>query len=255
MGFGRNVKSKVYHNPAMNLHPLISRLCAFSVWAAVAMLVVYWGLRLGVRPAAGPPAMVVDFPAVSGAGDLTRLFGTPAPPPPPPAPPPMSTRFRLVGLVAPLVAGTGDSVAVALIGVDGQAPKAYQIGMVVDGDLVVQSIAGRSVALGPPGAPVSVVLEVPPLPTPAVGYLPPLPQGFSPAPMPAPMPAAVQAPLPMTANTPPPPPPPAEAPAPNAGDPGAVAPAEAFQRIPSRGGNRSPSGGRGPGDGPQGRGN
>src|SRR5207248_8673497 len=80
----------------------------------------------------------------------------------------------------------------ALIGVDGKTPRAYRVGSVVDGDLVLQSVSLRSAAIGPASGAPAVVLEVPPLPVPGAGTLPP----------PAPMTPPVSGPVPPVAGPP-----------------------------------------------------
>jgi len=173
---------------------MTARLSAFFVWAALAATAVFWALRLGnVSPTA--PAHTVPVSGVSlPHGDLTRLFGA-EPPPVAAAETPMpeiSSRFRLIGVVAPRTAG---GPGIALISVDGKPPRAFRAGAAVDGDLVLQSIESRGVALGPRGAAAQARLELPPLPPPATGSLPPaglVAAGASPAPvgMPAPPAAA-----------------------------------------------------------------
>jgi general secretion pathway protein C len=151
---------------------MTARLSAFFVWAALAATAVFWALRLGnVSPVA--PAHTVPVSGVSlPHGDLTRLFGA-EPPPVAAAEAPMpelSSRFRLIGVVAPRAPG---GPGIALISVDGKPPRAYRAGAAVDGDLVLQSIESRGVALGPRGAAAQARLDLPPLPPPATGSLPP----------------------------------------------------------------------------------
>ena len=165
-----------------------SRLVAMAVWAAVAASAVFWGYRLFVKPAAVPPQASV---AVAGApavgGDLTRLFGAPAPvePPPSDAAAPADARFKLVGVVAPV---RGQRSGLALISVDGKAARAIGIGGVVDGDLSVVSVSHRRVELGVRGGGGTVALELPALPEAARGT-PDSAAALTP-PMPAPAPPA-----------------------------------------------------------------
>ena len=165
-----------------------SRLVAMAVWAAVAASAVFWGYRLFVKPTAVPPQASV---AVAGApavgGDLTRLFGAPAPleAPPSEGAPPADARFKLVGVVAPVA---GQRSGLALISVDGQAARAIGIGGVVDGDLAVVSVSHRRVELGARGGGGTVALELPALPEPARGT--PDSAGALTPPVPVPAPAA-----------------------------------------------------------------
>jgi general secretion pathway protein C len=166
-----------------------SRLVAMAVWAAVAASAVFWGYRLFVKPAAVPPQASV---AVAGApavgGDLTRLFGAPAPvaPPPSEAAVPADARFKLIGVVAPVA---GQRSGLALISVDGKAARAVGIGGVVDGDLAVVSVSHRRVELGVRGGGGTVALELPALPEAARGT-PDSAAAAAVPPMPAPAPAA-----------------------------------------------------------------
>jgi general secretion pathway protein C len=159
------------NNPRM-----LARLSAFVIWAAVAASAVFWLLRLIVE--ADPPpshATPVGF-TVAGTGDWSRLLGRPQPAvevddeddsePAPMA----SSRYRLVGVVAPRAAARPEGVA--LIAVDNGPAKAYRVGAVVDGTTVLQSVHGFGATLGPRGGAAEVRLDLPALPPPATGTLP-----------------------------------------------------------------------------------
>ena len=154
---------------------MLARLSAFVIWALVAATAVFWGLRLFVRAPTAPSYAVAVGESDATRGDLSRLLGA--------APvaqvalataPPESSRFKLLGIVAPKN-GTSDAArvpyGVALIAVDGKMPKAYAVGARVDGDLVLQTVSLRTVkiASGPGAAPIT--LELPPLASPATGNL------------------------------------------------------------------------------------
>lgn len=146
------------------------------MWAAAAACGLYWGLQIFVQPAAAPPHTQTAAAAPVSAGDLTRLLGND---PPPPAPDeaapeaPADSRFQLIGVVsAPARAAAREGVA--LIAVDGQSPKAFRVGAVVDGQTVLQSVAARGVTLGLRDGPVLVALNLPPPAEPATGVLPSL---------------------------------------------------------------------------------
>jgi hypothetical protein len=172
----------------------------------------------------------VGAPAVGG--DLTRLFGAPAPvaPPPTEAPVPADARFKLLGVVAPVA---GQRSGLALISVDGKAARAVGVGGVVDGDLAVVSVSHRRVELGPRGGGNTMSLELPAVPEAARGTLDAAATGVPPMPAPA-MPTAPSVGLPQGVVVPPGVPPrpalrrnvpPAVAPnTPNAADPTAVPP-------------------------------
>jgi len=127
--------------------PMPARLTAFLVWALVAASVVAWGLRLLIRAPSAPAHTLSVGESVAMNGDLTRLFG--AQPVEAVAAAPaveLGSRFRLTGVLAPKAPDTN---GVALIAVDGKMPKAYGVGSVLDGDLVLQSVALRSATIGP----------------------------------------------------------------------------------------------------------
>lgn len=162
-----------------NLRMLV-RLCAFVVWALVAGSAVFWGLKVSARGPVAPSHAVAVGEASVTRGDLSKLLGTgPAPvvasAEPLAAEPDVAGRFKLVGVMAPKKDAGGEKrTGLALISVDGKTPKAYGVGAVVDGDMVLQRVSMRSAAIGPnEGA--AVILEVPPLVPAATGSLPPVP--------------------------------------------------------------------------------
>jgi general secretion pathway protein C len=163
---------------------MTARLLAFVVWAAVAATAVFWALRLLVSAPPAPPHTVAAADAGAARGDLARVFGAePVAGPAPVAPAP--SRFQLLGVVAPRP-GSPPRVAVALIAVDDQPARAYRVGAPVDDRLVVQAVQGRTVSLGPRGAPAEVQLELPSLPEAATGTLPMGPTGPKAAARPSP---------------------------------------------------------------------
>jgi general secretion pathway protein C len=155
---------------------MLSRLSAFVIWALVAGTVVFWGLRLAVRaPAAPAYAVAVGDPGAVRA-DLSRVLGntptvTAAAAPPAEA----SSRFKLIGIMAPKGGVTPPeqhNPGVALIAVDGKPPRAFGVGARLDGDLVLQSVSLRTASIGPAQGAPYVQLELPPLPAAATGTLP-----------------------------------------------------------------------------------
>jgi general secretion pathway protein C len=124
---------------------MASRLAAMIVWAAAAASAVFWGYRLFVKALPVPPqAALVETGVPPVGGDLTRLFGAPAAEAlaAEEAVPPADARFKLVGVVAP---GRGQRGGLALISVDGKAPRAVGIGGMVEGDLALVSVSHRRV--------------------------------------------------------------------------------------------------------------
>jgi general secretion pathway protein C len=166
---------------------MLARLSAFVIWALVAATAVFWGLRLFVRPSTAPAYAVTVGEAGAVRGDLSRVLGaTPANVPTQFAPA-TSSRFKLLGIVAPRAAQASEVVepgraphGVALIAIDGKMPKAYAVGARVDGDLVLQSVSLRTVSIAGEGAP-AITLELPALSAPATGTLPGAMAGSGPA--------------------------------------------------------------------------
>jgi len=177
-----------------------ARLSAFIIWALVAASIVFWGLRLFVKPPVAPLHTQLAADAGPARVDLTRMLG--APPAPAAAPsvqsPGLSSRFQLTGVMAPKIAG---GPGIALIAVDGKMPRAYRVGAAVDGELVLQSVSLRTASIGPTQGAPAVVLELPVLPPPATGSLPPIASMAPPAAGPVPPMAA--APMPVQPVAPP----------------------------------------------------
>ena len=143
------------------------------VWALVAASGLFWALRLFVVPAPVPPRTTVASNAPAVGGDLTRLFGVDAPPPTPQAAveSPAESRFQLIGVVAAQPRGAARE-GVALIAVDGKAPKAFRVGAVVEGQTILKSVAARGATLGTRDGATPVNLTLNPLPPAATGTLP-----------------------------------------------------------------------------------
>jgi general secretion pathway protein C len=153
---------------------MLARLAAFFVWALVAAGVVYWSLKLLVRAPTAPAHSVAVTGTPAGRGDLTRLLGaSPVANAVPVAMAPQASRFRLHGVMAPKAQPTAkpSGQGVALISVDGKAPRAYEVGARLDAGLVLQSVSLRGAAIGPAEGGALVSLEMPPLPPAATGRL------------------------------------------------------------------------------------
>ena len=151
---------------------MTARWLAFGFWAAAAATAVFWGLKLFVPGARAPEHTTIAATAAAPRGDLRRIFGSdPVAPVVVAEEPPPSSRFQLVGVVAPR--GTRAREGVALIAVDGKTPKVYRIGAPVDGDLVLQSVRARGATLGTRNGGANVSLDIPPPQPAATGMLPP----------------------------------------------------------------------------------
>ena len=205
---------------------MVARLSAFVIWALVAATAVFWGLRLLVRAPAAPSYAVAVGDAAAVRADLSRVLGSaPVATAGAVAAPEVSSRFKLIGIMAPK--GTQATPApsgngVALIAVDGKPPRAFVVGSQLDGDLVLQSVSMRTASIGPAQGAASVKLELPPLPVAATGTLAPLTSGStsgsaSPG-MPAPPPMTPPQPVPMRPGLVPAPMPPAQAVPPQPGE-------------------------------------
>ena len=145
----------------------------FSVWLLLGGSVAYWGLQLLVRPLAVPAATLPAGEGQSGPVDLSRLLGAVVNEAPAEAEAPVSTRLRLVGVVAPKNARAADTgEGVALIEVDG-VTRTVRVGAVVDGELRLLRVDTRSASLGRFGQAPTQVLEIVPPAAPTTGSLPP----------------------------------------------------------------------------------
>ena len=133
------------------------RLATFVLSLLAAGSVVYWGLKLSAssRPVSVQPAQAAGAMAVD-AGALARLLGGGAQPTAAPVAS-ASSRFALNGIIT-----EGAHAGAALIAVDGKLAKPLRVGAKVDDNLVLQSVAPRSVSLGASvDGPASITLEIP----------------------------------------------------------------------------------------------
>ncbi|AVS98074.1 MULTISPECIES: hypothetical protein [Paracidovorax] len=133
------------------------RLGTLALWVLAGASVVFWGLRLAVRPAPIAAPVAAPAPAAPDAQALARLLGAgPAAPSAPAAREP--SRFALQGVLA----GTASGGGAALIAIDNQPARPFRLGATVAEGLVVQSLGRRQVRLGPSrGGEATVTLEVP----------------------------------------------------------------------------------------------
>lgn len=150
---------------------MLTRWSTFTLWALVAASAVYWSLRVFVQPAPAPAGTVVATAEGPLRGELQRLLG--ADPPPVEAAPVAvaDPRFQLLGVLS-APGARAEREGVALIAVDDRPPRAYRVGMVVDGDTVLQAVHPRGAQLGPRGGLALVALELPPPAAAATGSLP-----------------------------------------------------------------------------------
>ena len=151
---------------------MFARLSAFVVWAIVAATAVFWTLRLTAHSPNVPAHAIALGKAGAANGDLTRLLGATPLASAGVASPEASSRFHLLGIIAPRSGGAAPSRSgVALIAVDGNLARAFSVGSSIDDDLVLQSVSLRTASLGPAQGARAVLLELPALPAPATGVL------------------------------------------------------------------------------------
>jgi hypothetical protein len=132
-----------------------ARWLSFVVWALLAASLAYWGLALGAR---GPQAPAQLRPADTGTpaqGDWARLLAPVAEPAAAPAG--GAGRYQLLGIVAPGAAHDGEGVA--LVSVEGAAPRAVRIGQVLEGELRLLGVSRREARFGQAGV-VSLSLQL-----------------------------------------------------------------------------------------------
>jgi general secretion pathway protein C len=174
----------------------LARSAAFFAWAAAAACAVYWALLVGVSRPGLPPGVLPVSGSGALRGDLARLLGAgPSPAGEVAAQPALASRFRLFGVVAPKVrpgAVADPAQGVALIAIDGKAPRAFRVGSRVDGELMLKSVAQRSAQIGAADGSVALRLELAPPAPPATGTLPSAASGLVP---PGGMPARPAPPL------------------------------------------------------------
>lgn len=150
---------------------MLARLSAFLIWALVAAAAVFWGMKLFVRTTAAPLNAVVVGETAVASGDFSRLLGA-DPVAAKEIAPAMSSRFRLLGVMAAKADAQGQAPGVALISIDGKPARAFVAGAQVDENLVLKTVSLRSASLGAAQGQAAFVLEVPALPPPATGVLP-----------------------------------------------------------------------------------
>jgi general secretion pathway protein C len=152
---------------------MTARLFAFVIWAAVAASAVAWITRLSAAPQPVPTFAVPVAQSGAARGDAARLLGrddvrTADAAAAPAAEAPQSSRYRLLGVVAPRE-GSSAAAAVALIAVEGKLARPVRVGARVDDDLVLLTVHRRGAGLGPSGGEPTVRLELPERQPPATG--------------------------------------------------------------------------------------
>ncbi len=136
-----------------------SRWTGFFIWALVAASAAFWGIKVFAATRAVPPGAQAPQVATSN-GPMERLFGAVVVPTVAAAAvPPESSRYQLVGVIAPPNGVTQGGYAV--ITVDGQPAHAWHVGATIDGNTSLLSVSKRGAEFGPPGGPSSFSLQLP----------------------------------------------------------------------------------------------
>jgi general secretion pathway protein C len=172
--FGTVLTSQSSHTHD-NVLIMLSRFFALLIWGAVALGAAFWGLRWFGKSMTVPPGTASATMDNGLRGDVSKLLAGPAKPVDAVAAPTqqaaLAGRLQLLGVVAPRQ--EGGHTGVALLVLDGKPARAYRLGQMVDGELVVQSISQRQVQIGAQGGPAAVSLDLPLMPAAATGSLPP----------------------------------------------------------------------------------
>jgi len=136
-----------------------SRWTGFFIWALVAASVAFWGIKVFAATRPVPPGAQAPQ-AVTANGPMERLFGAVVVPTvAADVPPPQSSRFQLMGVIAP-PAGSAQG-GFAIIALDGQPARTWRVGAGVDGNTTLLSVSKRGAEFGPPGGPASFTLQLP----------------------------------------------------------------------------------------------
>jgi general secretion pathway protein C len=169
-------------DPINDNRAMKARLLAFVIWAAVAASVVFWVMRVVTKSPGAPPYTNPISGAGGAGGDLSRVLGAPKVQVAAAAESaPQSSRFQLLGVVAPK--SSASLQGVALIAIDGKPARAFRVGALVDGEWVVQSVHSRGAALGPREGAAGMRLALPPLSVAATGTLPAPVNRYTPLPV------------------------------------------------------------------------
>lgn len=120
-------------------------LTAGLLWLLAGLSAGYWILLAWGRSPVTAVTGAAPAVAVSDVASVARALGAvPAAPAAGQAPVAAAARYSLLG-----VADQSGELGSALIAIDGQAPRPYRVGAALDGGLVLQAVARRSVRLGP----------------------------------------------------------------------------------------------------------
>jgi general secretion pathway protein C len=149
-----------------------SRWTGFFIWALVAASAAFWGIRIFAATRPVPPGAQAPE-TVAANGPMERLFGAiVVAAVPVAAVHPESERFQLVGVIAPPGAG-GAHGGYAVVAIDGQPARSWQVGATLDGNTALLSVSKRGADFGPRGGPAAFSLQLPEPTAAETGTLPP----------------------------------------------------------------------------------
>ena len=140
----------------LRLPTVLVHTTSLVLWAVVAFSATSWVLRGSGNDMASSLSTpeeqrTLEADATATARSLGLVAAGPV------AAPALASRFQLVGVIA-----GGPTQGAALIAVDGKPAKPFRVGAPVAEGLVLQSVQGRRVALGPGGdAAATLTLELP----------------------------------------------------------------------------------------------
>lgn len=153
------IRARRSAQPPLSGPGLAPALTAGVLWLAAGLSAGYWALLAWGRSPVTPVAAVAMAPVGSDAAAVARALGAAAPVAAAEAPAPVAAaaRYRLLGVVDQ--AGRNGA---ALIAIDGQPPRPYTVGAVLEGGLVLQSVGRLGAQLGASSAgPATVELSLP----------------------------------------------------------------------------------------------
>lgn len=122
-------------------------VAAGGLWLAAGLSLGYWALQVLGRSPVVPLAAVPSPPLRTEVASVARALGMPAAASSPQAGVASvegASRWRLLGVVV-----RPGQQGVALLALDGQPPRPYAVGAVLEGGLVLQAVTRQGARLGP----------------------------------------------------------------------------------------------------------
>ena len=136
-----------------------SRWTGFFVWALVAASAAFWSLKIFAATRPVPPGAQAPQ-AITANGPMERLFGAVVvPTSATAAAPPESSRFQLVGVIAP-PSGVAQG-GYAIVSMDNSPARTWRVGASLDGNTALLAVSKRGAEFGPAGGPTAFSLQLP----------------------------------------------------------------------------------------------